>query len=153
VKIKLLMVGKIRNQGLLNLIQEYEKRIKHFCDLAVVEVKSTQSATREQSMLNEGERLLEKIDRTDYVVVLDAGGESPSTEQFSKFMAEHQDRQLQNLVFVVGGHWGLVNDIKSRANRTLSLSKMTFNHEMIRLFLLEQIYRAFTIIHHFPYHK
>jgi 23S rRNA (pseudouridine1915-N3)-methyltransferase len=116
-------------------------------------VKAVEEGTPAQVMRKEGERLLEKIHPDDYMVTLEIEGRSFSTEQFSKFLDERQETVRQSLVFVVGGHWGLSDQVRARATARLSLSKMTFNHEMVRLFLMEQIYRAFTILHHLPYHK
>lgn len=153
MKIKILLVGKTRQLHLLALMEEYLKRLRHFCTLTVIEVKPAEEGAPAQVMCKEGERLLAKIQPDDYAVTLEIEGRAFSTEQFSRFLAERQEAGRQSLAFVVGGPWGLAEEVRARADTRLSLSKMTFNHEMVRLFLLEQIYRAFTILHHLPYHK
>jgi 23S rRNA (pseudouridine1915-N3)-methyltransferase len=104
-------------------------------------------------MAHEGEALLARVRADAYVLALDSAGESMNSEEFASLIRQRRDRSLKDLVFVVGSHVGLSAQVKRRANKLLSLSAMTLNHEMARLFLVEQIYRAFTLIHHIPYHK
>jgi len=100
----------------------------------------------------EGEKLLARVERSDYVVLLDSSAKSLTTEMFAAWLCKQRD-QSRNLVFVIGGHEGLSEALRRRADLTLSLSPLTFTHEMARCLLLEQIYRAFNMIQGFPYHK
>ncbi len=153
MKIVLLWVGKTKNQDLLSLLEQYERRIGHFCELLLKEVKAADEVETDRAMAREGKQLLAKIQPDDYVVVLDPQGETLTSEELGAVIADKKDHSIKNLVFVVGGHWGLSASVKVRANKLLSLSKMTLSHEMTRLILVEQIYRAFARIHHIPYHK
>jgi 23S rRNA (pseudouridine1915-N3)-methyltransferase len=153
VKITLLWVGKTKNQSLLSLLEDYKTRVRHFCELSVIEVKPGEAADSFQVVAKESERLLEKLQLGDYVVVLDATGKGVTTDEFTQLIIERREHSLKNLVFLVGSHGGLSVQMKTRADLLLSLSKMTLNHELARVILLEQIYRAFCLIHHIPYHK
>jgi 23S rRNA (pseudouridine1915-N3)-methyltransferase len=101
----------------------------------------------------EGEQLLARVSSSDCLVLLDPAGQSLTTEKFAVFLAKQRDTSSRTLVFSIGGHEGFSEEVRLRANRILSLSPMTFTHELARCLLLEQIYRAFSILHHFPYHK
>lgn len=101
----------------------------------------------------EGKRLLSRVETSDFLSLLDPGGQSLTTEEFAAFVAKHRDQSARTLVFAIGGCTGLSAEVRRRANFALSLSPMTFTHEMARYLLLEQLYRAFSIIHHLPYHK
>jgi len=153
VKITLLWVGKTKNQSLLSLLEDYKTRVRHFCALSVIEVKPSEATDSFQVIAGESERLLRKLQLGDYVVILDATGKSITTDEFTHLIIERRDHSLKNLVFVIGGHCGLSVQLKTRADFLLSLSRMTLNHELARVILLEQIYRAFCLIHHIPYHK
>ena len=154
MKITLLWVGKTRNAHLKSLIEDYWKRLEHFCELSLREVQPARSATAKGRLtVLEGEKLLARVDASDYVVLLDATGKSLTTETFATWLRTHRDQSTRNVVFVVGGHEGLSESLKRRANFCISLSPLTFTHEMARCLLLEQIYRAFSVIHGFPYHK
>jgi 23S rRNA (pseudouridine1915-N3)-methyltransferase len=153
LKITLLWVGKTKSQSLFSLLEDYKRRVRHFCDLSVVEIKPSEDIDSLQIVVKESERLLGKVQPADYVVILDARGKSLTTEAFTNLILERREHSLKNLVFVIGGHCGLSVEMKSRANLLLSLSKMTLNHELTRVILMEQIYRAFCLIHHIPYHK
>jgi 23S rRNA (pseudouridine1915-N3)-methyltransferase len=153
VKITLLWVGKTKNQSLLPLLEDYKTRVRHFCELTVIEVKPAEATDSLQVVAKESERLLGKLQLEDFVIILDATGKTVTTEEFTHLIIERRDHSLKNLVFVIGGHSGVTVQVKTRANLLLSLSKMTLNHELARVILLEQIYRAFCLIHHIPYHK
>jgi 23S rRNA (pseudouridine1915-N3)-methyltransferase len=153
LKLTLLWVGKTKSQSLFSLLEDYKRRVRHFCDLSVVEIKPSEDIDSLQIVVKESERLLGKVQPADYVVILDARGKSLTTEAFTNLILERREHSLKNLVFVIGGHCGLSVEMKSRANLLLSLSKMTLNHELTRVILMEQIYRAFCLIHHIPYHK
>ena len=153
MKIVLRWVGKTKNPWLARLIEEYQSRIRHFSDLTFSEVKPTQGLNIAQSVLVEGSRLLSKVDRDDYLIALDPLGQQIGSERFAEIIDERREHSLKKLVFVLGGAGGLSSAVKSRCQRLVSLSSMTFNHEMARLILVEQIYRALTLINQHPYHK
>ena len=153
VKITLLWVGKTKNRSLQCLIEDYRKRLSHFCELSLIEIRSTQEDDPDGLVTREGEKLLTKIRPEDFLVLLDPQGKSYTSEGFSHLVSTYRDRSLAKIVFVIGGPRGVSPAVRKRANLLVSLSRMTFNHDMVRLFLLEQIYRAFTMIHHIPYHK
>ena len=153
VKITLLWVGKTKNRSLHSLIEDYWKRLSHFCDLSLIEIRSNPEDDPNALVTREGEKILAKIQPEDLVVLLDPKGKSYTSEEFSNLVSTYRDRSLAKMVFVIGGPNGVSPAVRNRANILISLSRMTFNHDMIRLFLLEQVYRAFTMIHHIPYHK
>jgi 23S rRNA (pseudouridine1915-N3)-methyltransferase len=153
VKIRLLVVGKIRNSAMAALMADYEKRIRHYCEINTMVVKPEESGPDRHILEREGARLLEKISAGDYWVALDRDGESFTSEGLEQFLSRHWDGATREMVFVVGGPYGLAEAVKKRAHKVLSLSRLTFNHEMARLFLLEQIYRSLMIRNHLPYHK
>ena len=152
MKILLLFVGKTKNPDLISLLREYEKRLHHFCDLTLTNIRRGEGHDT-ATMDREGETLLARIRPDAFVVALGPAGESLTSKQFASLIAERRDHSLKELVFVIGSHAGLSEKVKSRANKVLSLSAMTLNHEIAQLVLVEQIYRAFTLIHHIPYHK
>ena len=154
MKIALLWVGKTRNVHLKSLIEDYWKRLDHFCELSLREVQPVQSQTAQGRLASlEGEKLLARVDASDHVVLLDSTGKSLTTEKFATWLCQHRDQSTRNLVFVIGGHEGISESVKRRADFCISLSQLTFTHEMARCLLLEQIYRAFSVIQGFPYHK
>jgi 23S rRNA (pseudouridine1915-N3)-methyltransferase len=153
LKIALLWVGKTRNPHLQRLVQDYWERVSHFCELSLREVPPVKDGDRARLMSLEGEQLLARVSSSDCLVLLDPAGQSLTTEKFAVFLAKQRDTSSRTLVFSIGGHEGFSEEVRLRANRILSLSPMTFTHELARCLLLEQIYRAFSILHHFPYHK
>lgn len=153
MKIRLLVVGKTRNSAMAALIADYEKRIHHFCEINTLVVKPEESGQEDHVVEKEGTRLLEKIAEGEFLIALDSQGKSLSSEQLEQFLFHQFDGGKREMDFVIGGPYGLSRAVKTRANKILSLSRLTFNHEMVRLFLLEQIYRCFAIRNHIPYHK
>jgi 23S rRNA (pseudouridine1915-N3)-methyltransferase len=153
LKIVLLWVGKTRNPHLQGLIKDYSKRVGHFCELLIREVPPAKNRDPVRVVSVEGERLLAKVNPSCLLILLDAGGQSYTTEQFAAFLEKHRDCSPKLLTFAIGGPEGFSEAVKGRADQTLSLSPMTFPHEMARSLLLEQIYRAFSILHGSPYHK
>ena len=153
MKIALLWVGKTRNPHLQRLVQDYWERVSHFCELSLREVPPVKDGDRARLMSLEGEQLLARVSSSDCLVLLDPAGQSLTTEKFAVFLAKQRDTSSRTLVFSIGGQEGFSEGVRLRANRILSLSPMTFTHELARCLLLEQIYRAFSILHHFPYHK
>ena len=154
MKITLLWVGKTRNVHLRSLIEDYRTRLGHFCELSLREVQPVKSeAAKGRLAALEGAKLLARVDSSDHLVLLDSTGKSLTTEKFAAWLRKHRDQSTRNLVFVIGGHEGFSDLLKRRANFSISLSPLTFTHEMARCLLLEQIYRAFSVIQGFPYHK
>jgi 23S rRNA (pseudouridine1915-N3)-methyltransferase len=155
MKITLLTVGKTEDAYLKDGIEKYLKRLKHYIKLEVndlPELKNTKALSPEQQKSKEAEMLLKKITNTDYVVLLDENGAELTSQQFADYINKKNIGSVQNLIFIVGGPYGFDQSIYQRANDKLSLSRMTFSHQMVRLFFTEQLYRAFTIIKGEPYH-
>lgn len=155
MKITLLTVGKTEDAYLREGIDKYLKRLKHYTKLEVndlPELKNTKALTPDQQKAKEAELLLKKMTNTDFVVLLDENGVEFTSQQFADYINKKNIGSVQNLVFIVGGPYGFDESIYQRANDKLSLSRMTFSHQMVRLFFTEQLYRAFTIIKGEPYH-
>ena len=155
MKITLLIVGKTEDAYLKEGIDKYLKRLKHYTKIEVAEItelKNTKALTQEQQKAKEAELILKKITALDYVILLDEKGIEVSSSQFAAYIDKKAIGSVANLVFIVGGPYGFDQTVYQRANDKLSLSRMTFSHQMVRLFFVEQLYRAFTIIKGEPYH-
>jgi 23S rRNA (pseudouridine1915-N3)-methyltransferase len=155
MKITLLTVGKTEDDYLKTGIDKYLKRLKHYIRFEVIELpelKNTKALTQEQQKSKEAELLLKKITPLDHVILLDEKGMELSSPQFADYIDKKGISAVQNLIFIVGGPYGFDTTVYQRANDKLSLSRMTFSHQMVRLFFTEQLYRAFTIIKGEPYH-
>ena len=155
MKVRLILVGKTISKYLIEGNNEYEKRLKHYIplDISVIpELKNTKKLTEEQQKVKEGELILNQISEQDHMVILDENGKQYSSVEFSNFIEKQMISGLRNLTFVVGGPYGFSKNVYNRANSKISLSKMTFSHQMVRLIFLEQLYRAMTIIKREPYH-
>jgi 23S rRNA (pseudouridine1915-N3)-methyltransferase len=155
MKITFLTVGKTEDAYLKEGIDKYVKRLKHYTKLAIIEIyelKNTKALTNEQQKAKEAELILKKITPTDYVILLDEKGIQLSSQQFAGYINKKAIGSVANLVFIVGGPYGFDPSVHQRANDKLSLSAMTFSHQMVRLFFIEQLYRAYTIIKGEPYH-
>ena len=152
MKLRLVWVGKTRNPSLHKLSQDYIARIGHFLPLKIVEVKEPQGGGNKR-VEAEGKKLLETMDSSDRVVMLDPKGKTWTSQQLAAFMQKHMTEDPRQLTFVIGGFDGLSEEVKRRADIHWSLSPLTFTHELTRVVLLEQIYRALSIIHNLPYSK
>lgn len=155
MKITFLTVGKTEDAYLKDGIEKYVKRLKHYTRLEIIELaelKNTKALTPEQQKAKEAEMILKKITATDYVILLDENGTELTSQQFGAYINKKAIAAVVNLVFIVGGPYGFDEQVYQRANDKLSLSRMTFSHQMVRLFFTEQLYRAFTIIKGEPYH-
>ena len=155
MNIKLLVVGKTDEGSLQGLIDTYAKRLDHYIkfELEILpDIKNTKSLSVEQQKLKEGKMILEKMSPSDYLVLLDENGKQFSSEAFSEFIQKRLNSGMKQLIFVVGGPYGFSEEVYARAQSKLSLSKMTFSHQMVRLFFVEQLYGAFTILKNEPYH-
>jgi 23S rRNA (pseudouridine1915-N3)-methyltransferase len=152
--IKLILNGKTDESYLSEGISIYEKRLKHYCSFEQIILPSIKGGKldAEQIKEKEAELILKQIKNKDYVILLDEKGKQLSSIEFAKFISKQQLESVKTLVFIVGGPFGFSKSIYNRANYLLSLSKMTFSHQIIRLLFIEQLYRAFTIIKGEKYH-
>jgi 23S rRNA (pseudouridine1915-N3)-methyltransferase len=155
MKITLLIVGKTEDVYLKEGIDKYLKRLKYYTKIEITEIaelKNTKALTQDQVKTKEAELILKKLSVADYVILLDEKGMEISSSQFAAYIVKKAIGSTTNLVFIVGGPYGFDPSVYLRANDKLSLSRMTFSHQMVRLFFVEQLYRAFTIIKGEPYH-
>ena len=155
MKIKLLVVGKTSESFLASLISDYHKRINRFVNFEIIEINNIniKKANSLEIQKKEGIKILEKVDKKDQMFILDEKGKSYNSIDFSKFIENRMVNSSKNIIFIIGGAYGFSKKIYSRSNSIISLSKMTFSHQIIRLFMVEQLYRALTIINNHPYHN
>ncbi len=155
--IKLLVVGKIKEKALRELIDDYLKRIQPYHKISIEEVAdeatSDDLSQQKTGMLKEGERILAKLSPTDTVFLLDLQGDEMDSLVFAKNLDEQFTYSANTLVFVIGGSMGVSEALRNRADRRWKLSSVTFPHQIVRLLVLEQIYRAFKINRNQTYHK
>ena len=155
MKICLFVVGKTNHSYLNDGIEEYRKRIGRYCPFEIqyiADARTSKSLSQEQQKVAEGNNILATLERSDYVVLLDEHGRERTSVEFSAFIAKKMQTVPRRLVFCIGGPYGFSAEVHSRANEEISLSKMTFPHDLIRLIFTEQLYRAFTILNNEPYH-
>lgn len=155
MKITLLTVGKTEDAYIKDGIDKFVKRLKHYIKLEIIdlpELKNTKALTQEQQKTREAELILKKLSVTDHVVVLDEKGLEFSSVQFADYLDKKAIGSVQSMVFIIGGPYGFDASVYQRANAQLALSRMTFSHQMVRLFFVEQLYRAYSIIKGEPYH-
>ncbi len=159
MQVEVICVGKLKEKYLKDACGEYIKRLSRFCTLSVTELKDepvpeqASEAQTEQAITREGERILQKIGDRDFVVSLCVEGKSLSSEGFANELSHVFQKGASRLVFVIGGSCGLSDDVKKRSNLRLSFSAMTFPHQLMRVILLEQLYRAYKINANESYHK
>ncbi len=156
MKVELWLIGKTSFEYLRAGMQIYEKRLKHYLpfEVAIIpDIKNAKNLSPGQIKKKEGELLLSKIKKEDFLILLDERGKQFSSIGFSKFMEQKLQMSSRKMVFVIGGAFGFSEVVYQRANSKISFSKMTFSHQMIRLFVLEQLYRAMTIMRGEPYHN
>lgn len=154
MKITLLVVGKTTSVQIESLIQEYQKRLTHYIPFVlqvIPELRNTKALTPEQQKLAEGELILRAINSSTDLVLLDEHGKEFRSIEFADYVQKRMSSG-RDVVFVVGGPYGFSEAVYQRANGKISLSKMTFSHQMVRLFFVEQLYRAMTILRGEPYH-
>ncbi|TWO31838.1 23S rRNA (pseudouridine(1915)-N(3))-methyltransferase RlmH [Seonamhaeicola sediminis] len=153
--IRLLAIGKTDNNELQQLINQYIKRLGFYIKFSfeiIPDLKNTKNLSEEQQKQKEGELILNLTGKSDTLILLDEKGKQYSSVVFSEYLQKHMNSGIKQLVFVIGGPYGFSEAIYQRANGKLSLSKMTFSHQMVRLFFIEQLYRGFTILKNEPYH-
>lgn len=155
MKITLAVVGRMNNGYLSRGVEDYTSRLNHYVPFSILhvpDVKNARSLTQEQQKEAEGRNLLAAIDNADHVVLLDERGTQFTSVDFAKTIEKKMAGGMKRLLFVVGGPYGFSRQVYDRANDKISLSRMTFSHEMVRLVFVEQLYRAMTILRNEPYH-
>ena len=155
MKIVLLTIGKTSEKYLIEGIAQYQKRLKHYTQFEMLEIpnlKNAKNFSNSELMKKEGELILKQLQNSDHLVLLDDKGTSFTSPKFAEKLQCWMLSGKKRLVFVIGGAYGFSEDVYVRGNEKLSLSKMTFSHQMVRLFFVEQIYRGYTILNNEPYH-
>ncbi len=155
MNIRLLAIGKTDNKSLQSLIDEYTKRLSFYIkfELEVIpDIKNVKNLSEAQQKEKEGELILSKISATDQLILLDENGSTFSSVAFSDYLQKKMNAGIKTLVFVIGGPYGFSEEVYKKAQGKVSLSEMTFSHQMVRLFVIEQLYRGFTILKNEPYH-
>lgn len=159
MRVTVITVGKLKEKYLKDAVNEYEKRLSRYCTFQIIEVadeKTIDDPSATESMLikdKEANRILKYIKDDMYVITLEIEGKQLSSEEMAQQIEQLQIKGQSHVCFIIGGSLGLHDDVCKRSNYHLSFSKMTFPHQLMRVILVEQIYRAFRIIHHEPYHK
>ena len=155
MNIRLIAIGKTDNKDLQSLINDYTKRLSFYIkfDLEIIpDLKNVKNLSENQQKEKEGELILSKITATDQLILLDENGKSYSSVQFADELQKKMNSGIKTLVFVIGGPYGFCDAVYNQCNGKISLSAMTFSHQMVRLFFIEQLYRGFTILKNEPYH-
>lgn len=155
MQIKLIVIGKTDNKSLQDLIDEYTKRLVHYIkfELDVIpDIKNSKNLSEAQQKSKEAELILSKTTSSDLLILLDEKGKQQDSLGFANQLQKHLNSGIKRVIFVVGGPYGFDESLYSRSNSKISLSKMTFSHQMVRLFFVEQLYRGFTILRNEPYH-
>jgi len=153
--IKLLGIGKTDDKILQNLTDVYVKRLRFYNKFEIElipDIKNVKNLDENQQKQKEGELILKRLSPSDFVVLLDENGKQYSSVGFSEFIQKRFNSGLKQVIFVIGGPYGFSEEVYRRVDAKVSLSKMTFSHQMVRLFFTEQLYRAFTILKNEPYH-
>jgi len=150
----LVVVGKTKNKELISLIENYIKRINFFNKFQIIEVNSVKTKKNNLDEIKkiECENILKKIKKNDLLFLLDEKGKNYNSREFADFL-KVRFQESKTIVFVIGGAFGFSKDLYTKSKGLISLSKMTFSHQIIRLFFTEQLYRAFTILNNHPYHN
>lgn len=156
MNINIVAVGKMREKYIKSGIEEFLKRIQPYSSVKIIEIEAETAKSDEQikkAMFTEGQKILNILSDNAYIVVMDISGKKLNSEEFASKIQNINTKGINQLIFIIGGAFGLDEEVKKRADFSLSLSDMTLPHQLARLFLLEQIYRAFKIINNEPYHK
>ena len=155
MKIVLITIGKTNEKYLIEGISLYQKRLKHYTSFEMIEIpniKKAQNLSKLELMKKEGDLILKNIQNSDHLVLLDDKGKDYNSLKFSEKIQNWMLSGKKRIVFVVGGAYGFSEEVYQRGNEKLSLSKMTFSHQMVRLFFVEQLYRGYSILNNEPYH-
>ncbi|HET8737707.1 MAG TPA: 23S rRNA (pseudouridine(1915)-N(3))-methyltransferase RlmH [Pricia sp.] len=153
--IRILAIGKTDSRPLQQLVSEYENRLKHYVRFeleTLPDIKNAKNLSEVRQKEKEGELILKNLDPTDVLVLFDENGKQFPSLDFSKYLQKKMNAGIRQLVFAIGGPYGFSEGVYAKSQGKISLSKMTFSHQMVRLFAVEQIYRAFTILRNEPYH-
>lgn len=156
MNIKLLVVGKTLKGFINDGVEEYVKRLKHYTNFSIeviADVKNSASFSSQQLQKQEALLIEKHINSENCVIILDEHGKQYKSMEFANMLQQKMNTSIKSIVFVVGGAYGFAEDIKKKYNNKISLSTMTFSHQMVRLFFVEQLYRAFTILNNEPYHN
>jgi 23S rRNA (pseudouridine1915-N3)-methyltransferase len=155
MRIKILAIGKTRSNYLNEGIDLFLKRLQHYVNVElknIPDVKGVKNLSADQQKEKEGELILKELSTSDRVYLLDEKGEEYTSKKFARFIEKQQVAGYKQIVFLVGGPYGFSQSVYQRADGKIQLSSMTFSHEMVRLFFVEQLYRAYTILNNEPYH-
>jgi 23S rRNA (pseudouridine1915-N3)-methyltransferase len=152
VRLRLIWVGKTQETWVKAGIDEYAARIRRYTPLEIVEAKEEKGAVPDLMRQREGERVMKLLPKGSQLILLDETGQQLTSTEFAALTGRYRDNSTQELCFVIGGAYGFSPELRSLAETSIALSKMTFTHQMIRPFFLEQLYRAFTILHGEGYH-
>ncbi len=156
MKIVLISIGKTKKRYLLEELEDYNSRINKYISFDFIQlskIKNTRNISINELLLIEGNLLLDNIKVSDYVILLDDKGRSFTSMEFSKKVNSLMLSNRKRIVFLIGGAYGFSRDLYTRSNENISMSKMTFSHQMVRVFFMEQLYRSFTILNNEPYHN
>ena len=154
MNIKLIYISKNKSKNIEFLVEDYEKKINHFISYSSIGLKNKNQKTEKKLIQkSESELILKKIKNNDLVILLDEKGKEFSTKDFSKFISDKMINKTKNIVFIIGGAYGFSSEFKKKFKLKIALSKLTFSHDMARLFFSEQLYRSLTIINNIPYHN
>ena len=155
MNIKLIAIGKTDKTELDQLIKSYQNRLMHYVRFSfeiIPDLKNSKNLSEKLQKEEEGKIILSKISNSDRLILLDENGQEMNSVGFSNFLQKQMNSGLKRLVLVIGGPYGFSEDVYKKASSKLALSKMTFSHQMVRLFIIEQLYRSFTILKNEPYH-
>ncbi|MCU4164754.1 23S rRNA (pseudouridine(1915)-N(3))-methyltransferase RlmH [Carboxylicivirga caseinilyticus] len=155
MKIELVMIGKTDEKYLIQGIEKYLQRLKHYISFkmtTIPDLKNTKNLSEDQQKKLEGDQILSQLQPGDQLILLDENGKEFNSVGFSDFIEKKMISGLKRLVFVIGGPYGFSDEVYKKANQKISMSQMTFSHQMVRLFFTEQVYRAMTILKNEPYH-
>lgn len=155
MKIQVICVGKTNHSALRNWLPEYTKRLSHYVPfewLELPELKNTKKLSETQQKTEEGRKILQTITERDIVVLFDEKGTNHTSKSFAQFLQKKMNAGTKKLIFIIGGPYGFSEEVYQRAQGKIALSSMTFSHQMVRVFVAEQLYRAFSILHNQPYH-
>ena len=154
MNIKLIYISKNKSNNIEFLVEDYEKKINHFISYSSLGLKNkNQKSEKKLIQKSESNLILKNIKNNDLVILLDEKGKEFSTKDFSKFISDKMINRTKNIVFVIGGAYGFSLEFKKKFKLKIALSKLTFSHDMARLFFSEQLYRSLTIINNIPYHN
>lgn len=155
MKIILMVIGKTDKEYIKEAISIYEKRLEHYIPyekIILPDIKNTKKLTEQQQKEQEGEIIKKALRKGDYIILLDEKGKEYTSLQFAKYVEEKMQNPAKRIIFLIGGPYGFSPEIYALATEKISLSKMTFSHQMIRMIFVEQLYRAMTILNNEPYH-